>query len=42
MKILDAISMVASFRSNEWDSFHAKSEYDRVKNWLVAGLLASL
>lgn len=42
MKILDAISMVVSFRSNEWDSFYAKSEYNRVKNWLVDGLLASL
>lgn len=42
MKIMDAISIVASFRLNEWDSFFAKSEQERVKNWLVTGLLASL
>jgi hypothetical protein len=42
MKILDEISVVVSFRSNDWDSFHPKSEHDRVKNWLVSGLLASL
>lgn len=42
MKIMDAISMVASFRLNEWDSFFAKSEHERVKNWLVTGLLTSL
>lgn len=42
MKIMDAISMVASFRLNEWDSFFAKTEHERVKNWLVTGLKASL
>ncbi len=42
MKIMDAISMVASFRLNEWGSFFAKTEHERVKNWLVTGLKASL
>lgn len=42
MTTMDHISMVASFRLNDWDSFFAKSEHERVKNWLVAGLLSSL
>ena len=42
MAIMDHISMIVSYRLNDWDSFYAKSDQARVKKWLVAGLLSSL